>query len=133
SVHAFINLCTVNDRDYTRLMTRPKTLYFPIFERSLETYGLPDELRYLSIIESALNPRAVSRASAVGLWQFMSATGRYYGLHQDWYLDERMDPEKATDAACRYLRDLYRMFIDWELALSAYKPGPGHLRPAIRQ
>jgi membrane-bound lytic murein transglycosylase D len=132
-VHAFINYFTVKDRDYTRLMMRRKNLYFPIFEKYLAKYGLPDELKYLSIIESALNPRAVSRVSAVGLWQFMSATGRFYGLHQDWYLDERMDPERATDAACRYLRDLYRMFNDWELALAAYNTGPGNVRRAIRR
>lgn len=132
-VHAFINYFTVKDRDYTRLMMRRKNLYFPMFERSLAKYGLPDELKYLSIIESALNPRAVSRVSAVGLWQFMSATGRFYGLHQDWYIDERMDPERATDAACRYLRDLYRMFNDWELALAAYNTGPGNVRRAIRR
>lgn len=132
-VHAFINYFTVKDRDYTRLMMRRKNLYFPIFERQLAKYGLPDELKYLSIIESALNPRATSRVSAVGLWQFMSATGRHYGLHQDWYIDERMDPERATDAACRYLRDLYRMFNDWELALAAYNTGPGNVRRAIRR
>ena len=132
-VHAFINYFTVKDRDYTRLMMRRKNLYFPIFERQLAKYGLPDELKYLSSIESALNPRATSRVSAVGLWQFMSATGRHYGLHQDWYIDERMDPERATDAACRYLRDLYRMFNDWELALAAYNTGPGNVRRAIRR
>jgi membrane-bound lytic murein transglycosylase D len=70
-------------------------IYFPLFEKYLAKYGLPDELKYLAIIESGLNPRAISRARAVGLWQFMPPTGRMYGLHQDWYLDDRMDPEFA--------------------------------------
>ncbi len=131
--HAFINYFTVKDREYTRMMMRRKNLYFPIFERYLAKYGLPDELKYLSIIESGLNPRAISRARAVGLWQFMSATGRYYGLHNDWYVDDRMDPEKATEAACKYLRDLYGMFHDWELALAAYNTGPGNVKRAIRR
>jgi len=132
-IHAFINYFTVKDREYTKLMMKRQNLYFPIFEKHLAKYGLPDELKYLSIIESGLNPRAVSRVRAVGLWQFMSATGKYYGLHNNWYIDERMDPEKATDAACRYLRDLYRMFNDWELALAAYNTGPGNVRKAIRR
>lgn len=132
-VHSFITYFTVKDREYTRLMMLRKNLYFPIFEKSLAKYGLPDELKYLSIIESGLNPRAVSRASAVGLWQFMGPTGHYYGLSQNWYIDERMDPSKATDAACRYLKDLYGMFHDWELALAAYNTGPGNVKKAIRR
>jgi membrane-bound lytic murein transglycosylase D len=132
-IHAFINYFTVRDREYTRMMMRRKNLYFPLFEKYLKKYNLPDELKYLSIIESALNPRAVSRVGAVGLWQFMSATGKYYGLNNNWYIDDRMNPDEATDAACRYLRDLNRMFNNWELALAAYNTGPGNVKRAIRK
>jgi len=132
-IQAFINYFTVRDREYTRMIMRRKHLYFPIFEKYLAKYGLPDELKYLSVIESGLNPRATSRVRAVGLWQFMSATGRYFGLHQDWYVDDRMDPDKATDAACRYLKSLYGMFGNWEMALAAYNTGPGNVKRAIRK
>ncbi|MBK8290352.1 MAG: lytic transglycosylase domain-containing protein [Flammeovirgaceae bacterium] len=101
--------------------------------KTLAQYNLPDELKYLSIIESGLNARAVSRARAVGLWQFMSGTGRYFNLQTDWYVDDRMDPEKSTDAACRYLSQLYRIFGNWELALAAYNSGPGTVRKAVRR
>jgi membrane-bound lytic murein transglycosylase D len=132
-VHAFINYFTVRDREYTRMVARRRNIYFPLFEKYLAHYNMPDELKYLSIIESGLNPKAVSRARAVGLWQFMYATGKHYGLHVDWYVDQRMDPEKSTDAACRYLGDLYGMFNDWELALAAYNAGPGNVKKAIRR
>lgn len=132
-VHAFIDYFTVRDRDYTKMVLRRRDLYFPLFEKKLKEYNLPDELKYLSIIESGLNPRAMSVARAVGLWQFMSGTGKYFGLHNDWFLDDRMDPEKATDAACRYLSQLYSIFHNWHLALAAYNSGPGTVRWAVRR
>lgn len=133
TVHGFIDYFTVRNRDYTRSMQRKQNLYFPLFEKYLELYNLPDELKYLSIIESGLNPRAISKARAVGLWQFMSGTGRYFGLYHDYYRDDRMDPEKSTDAACRYLAQLHRIFGNWELALAAYNSGPGTVRKAVRR
>lgn len=132
-VHAFVNYFAVKDREYTRLMIQRKNLYFPLFEKYLKKYGLPEELKYLSIVESGLNPKAVSSARAVGLWQFMSYTGRHFGLSHDWFIDDRMDPEKSTEAACRYLKQLYEMFGDWEFAISAYNTGPGNVRKAIRK
>jgi membrane-bound lytic murein transglycosylase D len=84
-VHGFIDYFTVRDRDYTKMVLRRRDLYFPLFEKKLKEYGLPDELKYLSIIESGLNPRVMSSARAVGLWQFMSGTGNYFGLHNNWF------------------------------------------------
>ena len=130
---AFINYFVVKDREYTKMVMRRKDLYFPLFEKYFEKYNLPDELKYLSVIESGLNPKAVSRARAVGLWQFMAGTGKYFSLKSDWYFDDRMDPDKATEAACKYLSQLYSMFHNWELALAAYNSGPGTVRKAIRR
>ncbi len=132
-VHAFIDYFTVRDREYTKMVLRRKDIYFPLFEKKLKEYGLPDELKYLSIIESGLNPRVMSAAHAVGLWQFMSGTGSYFGLHNNWFTDDRMDPEKATDSACRYLSQLYSIFHNWHLALAAYNSGPGTVRWAVRR
>jgi membrane-bound lytic murein transglycosylase D len=132
-VKGFIDYFTITDRDYTKEVFGRIHLYFPIIEKKLAEYGLPDELKYLSIVESGLNPRARSRAGAIGLWQFIYGTARVYNLKIDWYIDERMDPEKSTDAACRYLKNLYSEFNDWELALAAYNAGPGNVRKAIRR
>ncbi|MCS7020054.1 MAG: LysM peptidoglycan-binding domain-containing protein [Bernardetiaceae bacterium] len=133
-VYEFIDYFTVRRRDYTMRMLARKNIYFPLFEKYLAQYGLPDELKYLAIIESALNPRAVSRAGAGGLWQFMPSTGRMYGLKQNAFIDERFDPEKSTEAACKYLKSLYHFFEqDWELTLAAYNCGPGIVQRAIRR
>jgi membrane-bound lytic murein transglycosylase D len=132
-VHGFINYFLIRDRDHTRNVLRKKDVYFPLFEKYLKENNMPEELKYLSVIESALIPQAVSRARAVGLWQFMSYTGKHVGLKIDWYVDERMDPDKSTQAACKYLSQLYSIFGDWELALAAYNTGPGNVRRAIRK
>ena len=133
TVKSFVNYFTVRNRDYTRMAIRRSNVYFPLFEKYLKKYDIPDELKYLSIVESGLNPEARSRVGAEGLWQFMPSTGRMYGLHQDWYVDERRNPEKSTEAACKYLKQLYNMFGDWELALASYNCGPGNVRKAIRR
>ena len=113
------------------LMLGASNFYMPIFEEALEAYGLPLELRYLPIIESALNPKAVSRAGAAGLWQFMPTTGKQYGLKLNSLVDERRDPIKASYAAARLLRDLYKVFGDWNLVIAAYNCGPGNINKAI--
>jgi membrane-bound lytic murein transglycosylase D len=107
--------------------------YMPIFEETFRKYGLPLELKYMAIIESALNPVAVSRVGATGMWQFMHATARNYGLKIDSYIDERMDPVASVDAAARYLRDAYRIFGDWSLAISSYNCGSGNVNKAIKR
>jgi peptidoglycan lytic transglycosylase D len=132
-VYGFIDYFAVRNRAYTKEVIRKSTIYFPIFEEYLKKYNLPLELKYLAIVESGLRPQVISRASAGGLWQFMPYTGKMYDLHQDWYIDERFDPYKSTEAACKYLSNLYAMFGDWELALAAYNSGPGNVRKAIRK
>jgi membrane-bound lytic murein transglycosylase D len=107
--------------------------YFPMFEEALDRYNLPLEMKYLAIVESALNPRAVSRVGATGLWQFMYSTGKMFDLDVSSYVDERSDPIKATEAACKYLESLYSSLEDWDLALAAYNSGPGNVAKAIRR
>jgi membrane-bound lytic murein transglycosylase D len=105
--------------------------YFPMFEQMLDKYGLPLELKYLPVIESALNPVAVSRVGATGLWQFMLKTGKGYGLEINSLVDERRDPIKSSEAAARYLKDLYTIYQDWNLVIAAYNCGPGNVNKAI--
>jgi len=109
-----------------------QTYYFPIFETALAKYNVPLELKYLPVIESALNARAISKAGAGGLWQFMVSTGRIYGLEVNSLVDERCDPIKSSDAAARYLRDLYNIYQDWHLVIAAYNCGPGNVSKAMR-
>jgi len=124
------------------LKTRKKTLgnlmgkaeyYFPMFEEHLDKYNIPLEIKYLAIVESALRPRARSRVGASGLWQFMYYTGKEFNLEVNSYVDERHDPIRATEAACKFLSQLYRTFNDWDLALAAYNSGPGNVSKAIRR
>ncbi len=107
--------------------------YFPIFEEVFNRYGLPLELKYMAVVESMLNPVARSKAGAMGIWQFMYSTGKSYGLEITSYVDERLDVEKAADAAARYLRDSYKVFGDWALAISSYNCGSGNVSKAIRR
>ncbi len=117
---------------YGTLLSRAQ-FYFPMFEEQLDKYDIPLEIKYLAIVESALKPRAKSRVGATGLWQFMYQTGKQFDLNVSSYVDERQDPLKATEAACKYLTALYRIFGDWDLALAAYNSGPGNVNKAIRR
>ena len=120
-------------RGFIKVVLGRSPLFFDMFEAKLAAYDLPIELKYLSVIESGLRPNVKSRVGALGLWQFMYRTGLYFGLKENSYVDERMDPEKATDAACRYLKKLFGIYGDWNLALAAYNAGPGNVNKAIRR
>lgn len=132
-VRKFIDTYTNRLRGQVAFMLSACNFYMPIFEEALDAYNLPLELKYLPIIESALNPSAVSRAGATGLWQFMLATGKLYGLESNSLVDERRDPIKATWAAARYLKDMYDIYKDWNLVIAAYNCGPGNINKAIRR
>ena len=116
-----------------RNMLGLSSYYMPIFEETLSNYDLPQELKYMAVIESALNPVAVSRAGAKGMWQFMYNSARQYGLTVNSFVDERFDPVKSADAAARYLKDAYNIFGDWNLAICSYNCGPGNVNKAIRR
>ena len=119
-------------RSFERLMAISE-YYFPMFEEYLAKYDVPMEIKYLAVIESALNPKAKSRVGATGLWQFMYPTGKQFNLEVNSYVDERCDPIKATEAACQYLSSLYNIFGDWDLVLASYNAGPGNVTKAIRR
>jgi len=130
-VKSHIEMYANRRREQVSYMLALGDYYFPMFEQLLDLYGLPLELKYLPVIESALNPVAVSRVGATGLWQFMLRTGKGYGLEVNSLVDERRDPYKATEAAVRYLKDLYTIYGDWNLVIAAYNCGPGNVNKAI--
>ncbi len=128
-----IHVYTVRQREKFAAVLGLMDYYFPMIEDIFDSYGLPAELKYMAVIESALNPNAVSRMGATGLWQFMYSTGRMYGLTINSVVDERRDPVKATHAAAKYLRDMYGIFNDWGLVIASYNCGPGNVNKAIRR
>lgn len=132
-VRAFILRYVKRSPKQLARIQRKAAYYFPLFYDALGRHDLPYELCYLPVIESALNPQAHSRAGAAGLWQFMPSTGRLYGLEVNSLVDERMDPIKSTEAACLFLKSLYNMFGDWNLAIAAYNCGPGNVNKAIHR
>lgn len=132
-VRQYIDIYTTKLRKQVSYMLGVANFYFPLFEERLDANGLPLELKYLPIIESALNPSAFSRAGASGLWQFMLGTGKIYGLEVNSLVDERRDPLKSTDAAVKYLKELYSIYNNWTLAIAAYNCGPGTINKAIKR
>ncbi len=132
-VKRFIELYSVQRQRSSSVILALAQYYYPWMKAIFDKYGVPEELVYITIIESALNPLAVSRAGATGIWQFMYGTGKLYGLEVNTFIDDRRDPYKATDAAARHFRDLYNIFKDWGLAISAYNCGAGNVRKAIQR
>ena len=132
-VRGFIRLYAVDMRNMTAKILGLTKIYFPLFEEKLDACNVPIEMKYLAIVESALNPTAVSPAGAKGLWQFMYGTGKMYGLQSSSFIEDRFDPYKASVASSRHLRDLYNIYGDWFLALAAYNSGPGNVNKAIRR
>ena len=132
-VRSCIDRYIVKNRSQVSYMLGISEFYMPMIETEIDRLGLPHELKYLPVIESAMNPKAVSRMGAKGLWQFMFPTAKHYGLKSNNYIDERFDPLKATRAALTYLKDLYDMFGNWELAIAAYNCGPGNVNKAIKR
>ncbi len=132
-VQKYIDQYSGRLRRSVSIMLGASNFYMPLFEEALESYQIPLELKYLPIIESALNPGATSRAGAVGLWQFMITTGKQYGLEVTSLIDERRDPIKSSYAAARYLKDLYDIFGDWTLVIASYNCGPGNVNKAIKR
>lgn len=132
-VQAYIDVYTIRRRDHLANIIGRSEFYFPLFEEYLAKYDLPMELKYLAIVESALEPRAKSSSGAMGLWQFLYHASRMFDLKVDNYVDERCDPVKSTEAACRYLKYLYHNLNDWQLALAAYNGGIGVVQKAIER
>lgn len=130
-VKKYIELYVHHRRDLTSIALGLSRLYFPMFEQVLDQYGLPLELKYLAVVESALNPLATSRVGATGLWQFMYTTGKSYNLEINSYIDERRDAYKSTVAACQYLKEMYAIYHDWLLVIASYNCGPGNVNKAI--